>query len=116
MNSAFDQPSADLPASQGGAADHGQMLVLVQDHLVVGSFSKDQFIAALDLARVLCRALAQPFDLFQLRDVAPADVQVGMQAMTEGPLWLCLARVRPSLHAGSEVEIYQPPQWHPAER
>jgi hypothetical protein len=86
----------------------GRVLALVQDHLVISTFPGHQFEAAIDLARVLCRALTQPVDVFRLRRSDAAGVHSGAVATTSDPAWTHLAHVDRSLLTGVHVEICDP--------
>lgn len=83
-----------------------EVLTLVQDHLVISIFPRHQLGAALDLARVLCRALGRPVELFRLSRADAGQVHSGMAATGDDPAWVLLALVRPSLVGNIEVEIY----------
>ena len=83
-------------------------LALVQNGMVISTFPGTQWVAALDLARVLCRALTQPVDLFRIRTSVAEGVTAGDVAEVEDPAWSRLALVRPSLLSGIEVEICDP--------
>lgn len=83
-----------------------QVLTLVQDQLVISIFPGHQLGAALDLARVLCRALTRPVELYRLRRVDAEQVRSGMAALMDDPSWILLAQVRPSLVGNIKVEIY----------
>ena len=85
-----------------------RVLVLVQNHLIIATFPEQQVEAAIDLARVLCRALAQTVDLFRINPIASDDVQVGALANSGSPEWVRLAHVRATFLKGVKVEIYDP--------
>lgn len=82
-----------------------RILALVQDHLVISTFPGHQMAAAIDLARVLCRALAMPVDIFRLRASDAPGVQSGTITPIAPAGWIPLAHVRPSRPSGVEVEI-----------
>lgn len=83
-------------------------LALVQNGLVISTFPGTQWVAALDLSRVLCRALAQPVDLYRIHSSVADGVTAGDAVDVEDAAWVHLAQVRPSLVSGIEVEICDP--------
>lgn len=82
--------------------DHA--LMLVQDRMVISIFPGHQVDAALDLARVLCRALSRPVELFRLHRVAAQGVHAGTMPDLNDPSWIRVAQVRPSLVGNITVE------------
>lgn len=85
-----------------------QVLTLVQDQLVISIFPGHQQGAALDLARVLCRALTRPVELYRIGRADAEQVHAGMTVSVDDPAWVLLAQVRPSLVGNIELEIYDP--------
>ncbi|MBA3697354.1 MAG: hypothetical protein H0W78_00610 [Planctomycetes bacterium] len=81
-------------------------LALVQNGMVVSTFPGTQWQAALDLARVLSRALGQVVAVFRLPRSVAEGLHAGERVSTDEPAWTCMAQVRPSLLAGIEVEIW----------
>lgn len=98
-----DTRSADVPAS--ATIPHDEVLVLVQDRLVVSTYAGDQAEAALDLARVLCRALGQPVELYRLPQAATSGLSAGMAAPATDTAWTRFAEVHPTRRGDIEVEI-----------
>jgi len=90
------------------AADSGLVLALVQDYLVISTFPHHRVEAAIDLARVLSRALALPVDVFRLRRSDAENLQVGASVSPTHTDWILLAHVRVSLFSGVVVETHDP--------
>lgn len=90
------------------AADVERVLVLVQDYLVISTFPDHQVENAIDLARVLSRALAQPVDVFRRPRSDVENVQVGASVSPTHTHWILLAHVRVSLFSGVVVELHDP--------
>ncbi len=86
----------------------GRVLVLVQNHLIISTFPEQEVEGAIDLARVLCRALAQSVDLFRLQTAENICVQVGTLANSGCPEWVHLVHVRLTFLKGVKVEVYDP--------
>ncbi len=86
--------------------DTAHVLALVQGDLVISTYPEQQVDAAIDLARVLCRALAQPVDVFRIRHFGTHDVQAGAQSDSGAPEWMRLAHVRLTFLSGVEVDMY----------
>jgi hypothetical protein len=83
------------------------LLALVQGDLIIVTFPEDQLDAAIDLARVLCRALRQPVDLFRVSMSAAENVQAGANVHA-GPGWAHLAHLHITLSSGVEVDVRDP--------
>ena len=86
--------------------DTAHVLALVQGDLVISTYPEHQVDAALDLARVLCRALAQPVDVFRIRHFGTHGVQTGSQSDSGAPEWMRLAHVRLTFLSGVAVDMY----------
>lgn len=88
--------------------DPGHLLALVQGDLVISTFPEDQTDAAIDLARVLCRALTQPVDLFRVRQSEFERVQSGAIPHTAGPGWTHLAHLHITFPLGVAIDVRDP--------
>lgn len=108
MSALTDQLSEHAIAVECQHLRLDRVLALVQDHLVIATFPGHQEAAAFDLARVLCRALAQPIDLFRLGGEDANGVRAGLVATAVLPRWTHLAQVRPSLFSQVDIEICDP--------
>jgi len=91
-----------------GSQDLGiaQMLVLVQGDVVIATFPEHQTNAAIDFARVLCRALAQPVDLFRIHSSKVERVKSGAIAHTADPRWIHLAQLYFTFLVGVEIKVH----------
>lgn len=86
----------------------GHMLALVQGDVVISTFPEDQTDAAIDLARVLCRALTQPIDLYCVCHHESMPVQFGASADTAGPGWTHLAHLHTTFFSSVAIEVHDP--------
>jgi hypothetical protein len=79
-------------------------LVLVQDDLVIATYAGQQDDAALDLARVLCRAIGRPVEIFRVPQSHAYALRAGVLAPVHERCWRRFARVHSSLLGGVQVE------------
>lgn len=89
-------------------AEH--MLALVQGDMVISTFPEDQTDAAIDLARVLCRALMQPVDIFRVCCCDVESARAGTHAHTAGPGWTHIAHLHFTFLQGVDVVMCDPGQ------
>jgi hypothetical protein len=73
-----------------------QILVVIQNHFVVSTFPGSHDDAAINLARVLCRSLEQPVDIFRLRRIEALGIHCGLAVKPQYPAWTPVAQVRKS--------------------
>lgn len=99
-STATPPPSSRLVGPEGG-----RLLALVQNDLVISVFPEHQREAAIDLARVLCRALGQPIRIFQ-RCRAGGRVETGSAAcdLSQGE-WTLVAHANCSLLGSVVIAI-----------
>jgi hypothetical protein len=81
---------------------------LVQDNLIISTFPGHQAAAAIDLARVLCRALGQPVDVFRFQRCPTERVQAGAIADANRPEWLHFAHVHATFLRGIKIDLHDP--------
>lgn len=108
MTTITDLSSTDATAHR----EHSDALVLVQDHLVISSYAGDQIDPSLDLARVLCRALGRPVEIYRVQQ---GDVSVLRPGTTlpQDRAWATLAVVHPAPRGEIVIiptEVPLPPQ------
>lgn len=82
-----------------------QMLVVVLNQHVVSIFPSTQSIAAINLGRVLCRALDKPVDIYRLPYNDNDSVRSGIIVHSQHPDWYPLAHVRKSESFSVAVEL-----------
>ena len=95
-------------ASEPNEVDDGCVLVLVQGNQVISTFPAHQVDAAIDLARVLCRALAQVVDIFRISRCGADRVWAGGNADTGAPEWTHLAHVSLKFLLGVDIDVRDP--------
>lgn len=104
--------TAETTALHSNPDDHvstgAEMLALVQGDMVISTFPEDQMDAAIDLARVLCRALTQPVDLFRVRCCEVGSVGAGERAHTAGPGWTRVAHLHYRFRVGVDLVMCDP--------
>lgn len=83
-----------------------RVLALVHDNMIISTYPGHQSDAAIDLARVLCRALAQPIDIFRLHRSACEGLHAGAFADTKGPDWVHVAHVHSTFLSGVKIEVF----------
>ena len=105
MNTATPRDLA-APATPGGS-DDARMLALVQEGMVISTFPGYQVEAAIDLARVLCRALAQPIEIFRLRSGDATGLYSGAVVGERDAAWALFAQVRPDWPGSVRVELQE---------
>lgn len=82
MSTLLEAVSSHHPATAAGDS-----LVLVQDQQVIATYAAHQDEAALDLARVICRAIGHPVEIFRVRQDQAGTLQAGVVAPVHERGW-----------------------------
>lgn len=108
MSATAENPALHTITREYMSTTSEHLLVLVQGDMVISTFPADQTDAAIDLARVLCRAIAQPVDLFRVRSCEVESVESGAIAHPVEPGWTHVAHLHFVFLVGVDVVMCDP--------
>ena len=108
MSATAENSAPHTIASEYRSTSAEHLLALIQGDMIISTFPADQTDAAIDLARVLCRAVTQPVDLFRVRCCEVESVAAGAIAHTAEPGWTHVAHLHFIFLVGVDVVMCDP--------